>query len=126
MPIKFENEEKKPSLEEYLAILKGRTDQTVSSASKLPQDIPFHRSLDRKFRTDLDAASERVLRLTNKLLKLSNSLNKKKAAATQGRKSRRDEENEPTLNDEDDIMDRFHSIVVDVLDPLLEHAVRFV
>ncbi|PVF97620.1 hypothetical protein CPB86DRAFT_797921 [Serendipita vermifera] len=122
MPIKLGDDATKLSLEEYLANLKGLTDQTVSNASKLPQDIPFHRSLHRKFRTDLDTASERVLQLTNKLLKLSSTLNKKKATTSQGRKARRDDDNEPSLNDEDDIMDRFHSIVVDVLDPLLEHT----
>lgn len=111
------------SLNEYITLLKTQTDVVSSNSKKLPDDIPFHRSLDRKFRTELDATSARILRLTNKLLKLSDTLHKPNSKAAE--KSKRVEsDDDKTLEDEADVVDKFHSIVVDVVDPLLEHVVR--
>lgn len=113
----------KTSLEEYVTLIKTETDKTVKAGSDLPRDIAFHRTLDRKFRTELDATSARVLRLTNRLLKLAETLDLK--AKPGSNKAKHDEEKDKVaLVDEDDVVDKFHSVVVDVFDPLLEHVVR--
>jgi exosome complex exonuclease RRP6 len=110
------------ALDEYVALIKIQTDATSSKSKLLPEDIPFHRSLDRNFRTQLDLTSSRVLRLTNKLLQLAETLNSTDAKASGTRKTM-DRDEEQGLRDEADVVDRFHSIVVDIVDPLLEHVV---
>lgn len=105
-------------LENYLPILKNRIEQVTLAAHDLPRDIPFHRSLDRKFRKDIDTTSARVLSLTNRLLNLSQTFTASSAARVVQNKS-----DQVLLIDEDDVVDKFHSVVVDVLDPLLEHVV---
>lgn len=110
------------ALDEYVALIKIQTDVTSSKSKSLPEDILFHRSLDRKFRTELDLASSRVLRLTNKLLQLAETLYSTDAKAS-GTTKAIDRDEEQGLRDEADVADKFHSIVVDVVDPLLEHVV---
>jgi exosome complex exonuclease RRP6 len=110
------------ALDDYVALIKTQTDATSSKSKLLPEDIPFHRSLDRNFRTQLDLTSSRVLRLTNKLLQLAETLNSTDAKASGTRKTM-DRDEEQGLRDEADVVDRFHSIVVDIVDPLLEHVV---
>jgi len=109
------------SLDEYVTRLKTETDKSAKAAGELPQDIPFHRTLDRKFRAELDATSARVLRLTDRLLRLAETLDIQ-SRSVPGRN--RDGSDKVALVDEEDVMDRFHSVVVDVFDPLLEHVVR--
>jgi exosome complex exonuclease RRP6 len=111
------------ALDEYVTYLKTQTDKAVKTAAELPQDIPFHRTLDRKFRTELDATSARLLRLTNRLLKLAETLDVKSRPIS-GKPSHGDGD-KVALADEEDVVDKFHSVVVDVFDPLLEHVVRF-
>jgi exosome complex exonuclease RRP6 len=111
------------ALDEYATYLKLQTDEAVKAATELPQDIPFHRTLDRNFRTELDATSARVLRLTNRLLKLAETLDIKSRPVS-GKASHSEGSESVALVDEDDVVDKFHSIIVDVFDPLLEHVVR--
>lgn len=66
--------------------------------------------------------SSRVLRLTNKLLRLAETLHSTDAKASETRKTV-DRDEEHGLRDEADVVDKFHSIVVDVVDPLLERVV---
>ena len=110
------------SLEDYVSLLKTEIDKVVKVGSGLPRDIPFHRTLDRKFRTELDATSARLLRLTNRLLKLAETLDLKAKPAVSNKA--REAEDKVALVDEEDVVDKFHSVVVDVFDPLLEHVVR--
>jgi len=63
----------------------------------------------------LDAFSERVLNMTNKLLSLVSTVD-----ATRGRK----EKGKGKLEAQDDVIDNFHSLVVDSVDQLLEKTVR--
>ncbi|KIM28466.1 hypothetical protein M408DRAFT_308391 [Serendipita vermifera MAFF 305830] len=108
------------SLAEYVTLLKTQTDKTVNAAAGLPRDIAFHRTLDRKFKTELDATSARVLRLTNRLLQLAETLDPKSKPAAS--KVKHGVEDRVALVDEEDVVDKFHSVVVDVFDPLLERV----
>ncbi|KAF7354798.1 Exosome complex exonuclease RRP6 [Mycena sanguinolenta] len=83
------------------------------SAAGLPADIPFHRSMDPELAEDLDAFSSRVLSLTNNILSLV-------ATADPSQSSRR--KGKAKLQTQDDVMDDFHSLVVDVMDQLLERT----
>jgi exosome complex exonuclease RRP6 len=69
----------------------------------LPSDISYHKSMDHELATELDLFSTRLLRLTNKLI----GLNGKGKAR---------------LESKEDVLDNFHSIVVDAMDQLLEKA----
>lgn len=104
---------------DYLSALKTAVDSTSNSAQALPDDIAFHRSLDRKFRQNLDKTSERLLTLTNRLLRLSETF----TSGSTTRASLVKIHDKPVLEDEDDVVDNFHSVVVDVMDPLLEQVV---
>ncbi|KAJ7174298.1 hypothetical protein C8R46DRAFT_945281 [Mycena filopes] len=83
------------------------------TAAGLPVDIPFHRSIDPELAEDLDAFSSRVLTLTNNLLSLV-------ATADPSQSSRR--KGKAKLQTQDDIVDDFHSLIVDSMDQLLERT----
>ncbi|OAX40724.1 hypothetical protein K503DRAFT_736967 [Rhizopogon vinicolor AM-OR11-026] len=82
---------------------------TRLAATTLPQDIAFHRSIHISFAADLDALSTRVLRLTNKLVRLAGSVD----SGTVGR---------GTLEDQEDVLDGFKSLIVDPMDRLFERT----
>ena len=84
-------------------------------AATLPADLDFHRSLDKQFAGKLDACSEKVLSLTNKLLSFISTGEQSKSSKGKGKRR---------LEDEDDVVDKFNSIVVDAVDQLFERAVR--
>jgi PMC2NT (NUC016) domain len=77
----------------------------------LPSDVGFHRSMDHGFAQDLDAFSERVLLVTNKLLNLVATVDQSQGSRGKGKEK---------LASEDDVVDNFHSLVVDSMDQLLE------
>lgn len=83
-------------------------------AAALPPDITFHRSIDQDFAGVIDACSENVLKLTNKLLAFSLSSEVLGSVRSKGKQK---------LEDQDDVVDRFSSVVIEVLDGLLEGAV---
>lgn len=82
---------------------------TRLAATTLPQDIAFHRSIHVSFAEDIDALSTRVLRLTNKLVRLAGSVD----SGTVGR---------GTLEDQEDVLDGFKSLIVDPIDGLFERT----
>lgn len=84
------------------------------SAAGLPADIQFHRSIDPDLAEDLDAFSSRVLSLTNNILSL--------VATADPSSSRR--KGKAKLQTQDDVVDDFHSLVVDCMDQMLERTVR--
>ncbi|KAH7098986.1 ribonuclease H-like domain-containing protein [Auriculariales sp. MPI-PUGE-AT-0066] len=92
---------------EYQARLQNAVLQPTKLALGLPKDLQFHRTLDRQFGEELDACSTRVLSIANKLINL----------AAGGR-----ELDKKVLGGDDDAKDNFHSLVVDVMDRLLERA----
>lgn len=88
--------------------------KATRNAVALPTDIPFHRSMDSSFSQDLDAFSSRVLSLANNLLSLVAMADTTQSARAKGKAK---------LEDQDDVIDKFHSLVVDSMDQLLERTV---
>ena len=89
---------------------------TIRKAVSLPSDVAFHRSMDHSFAQDLDAFSERVLLGTNKLLNLVATVDQSQGNLGKGKRK---------LTSQDDVIDNFHSLVVDSMDQLLEKTVSF-
>ena len=89
---------------------------TIRKAVGLPSDVAFHRSMDHSFAQDLDAFSERVLLVTNKLLNLVATVDQSQGVQGKGKGK---------LASQDDVIDNFHSLVVDSMDLLLERTVSF-
>jgi len=89
---------------------------TTRKAVGLPSDVAFHRSMDHSFAQDLDAFSERVLLVTNKLLNLVATVDQSQGAREKGKGK---------LASQDDVVDNFHSLVVDSMDQLLEKTASF-
>lgn len=102
------------SFNDYNAQLQGSALKATRAAVSLPADIPFHRSIQPEFAQGLDQCSARVLSLTNKLLNLSTTVNTSTSVRGKGK---------GRLEAQDDVVDNFHSLVVDVMDQLLENAV---
>ncbi|KAH8114700.1 ribonuclease H-like domain-containing protein [Phellopilus nigrolimitatus] len=90
------------SFDEYNANIQGAALNTTKLAAALPTDVTFHRSVDNDFAQAIDSCSEKALRLTNRLLALSETRWK--------------------LEDQEDVVDSFQSTVVDALDQLYESA----
>ena len=91
---------------------------TIRKAVGLPSDVAFHRSMDHSFAQDLDTFSERVLLVTNKLLNLAASVDQSQGILGKGK-------GKGKLAGQDDVVDNFHSLVVDSMDQLLEKTVSF-
>jgi exosome complex exonuclease RRP6 len=89
---------------------------TIRKAVSLPSDVTFHRSMDHSFAQDLDTFSERVLLVTNKLLNLVATVDQSQSNLGKGKGK---------LASQDDVVDDFHSLVVDSMDQLLEKTVSF-
>ncbi|KAF8975376.1 hypothetical protein BDQ17DRAFT_1441539 [Cyathus striatus] len=98
------------NFEQVMAQLQSSVLKATRTSAGLPLDIVFHRSIDSAFANDVDKATSRVLGLTNKLLGLAGTVN---AGAGKGKKR---------LESEDDVLDRFQSIVVDVVDQMFERT----
>lgn len=90
---------------------------TTRGALAMPADVAFHRSLNASFARDLESVEGRVLGLTTKLLELAAA----GGSATINSKDTRRVGNK--LEDEEDVLDNFHSVVVDAMDQLLERTV---
>ncbi|OBZ71400.1 Exosome complex exonuclease rrp6 [Grifola frondosa] len=101
------------TFDDYNTQLQGAALKATRYAATLPFDIPFHRSIDRDFAREVDACSSQVLSLTNKLLALASTASPSQSARVKGK---------ARLQVEDDVVDNFHSLVVDTMDQLLERA----
>ncbi|PPQ68746.1 LOW QUALITY PROTEIN: hypothetical protein CVT25_012840 [Psilocybe cyanescens] len=99
------------SFDVYNARLQASALTATRKSAGLPTDIAFHRSMDRELAQDLDSFSQRVLNVTNKLLGLVST-----ADHTQGRKGK------AKLENQDDVVDNFHALIVDSMDQLLERT----
>ena len=100
--------------EAYNNELQSKALTATRLAAALPSDIGFHRSTDADFARALDVCSEKVLLIANELLLFA-------AASRNGVSSR--SKGKAKLTTQDDVVDGFQSLVVDVLDTLLERAV---
>ncbi|KAK7464754.1 exosome nuclease subunit [Stygiomarasmius scandens] len=97
------------SFDEFYSQLQTTALKATRNSMLLPSDVAFHRSMDGEFSRDLDGFSMRVLDVANRMLGLvggSESNGKGKARAK--------------LESEEDVVDNFHSLVVDSMDQLLE------
>ncbi|KIJ54917.1 hypothetical protein M422DRAFT_775114 [Sphaerobolus stellatus SS14] len=107
------------SFDAYQIELQSAAVSAVKRSVALPKDISYHRSLDRKFGKQIDDVSNRILALTSKLLDYAEAANDVEGApdrASSKNKGKR------KLETEEDVVDDFHSRVVDVLDQLLERT----
>lgn len=101
---------------DYYSSLQTLALTSVRNGLALPQDVAFHRSMNPGFAREIDNVEKRVLALTSKLLSLSAGSD----TTTEG--SRKGKER-ACLQDQDDLIDTFQSLVVDVVDQLLERTV---
>ncbi|KAJ3805248.1 hypothetical protein F5876DRAFT_91581 [Lentinula aff. lateritia] len=81
--------------------------RATRNSTLLPSDIHFHRTMDAEFSKDLDIFSSRILSVANQVLALMGTAD----ISTKGQSK---------LETEDDVVDNFHSIVVDTMDRLME------
>lgn len=109
------------SFDQFNSSLQGAALKATKHALSLPVDLPFYRSLDPELSKDLDAFSARVLSVTNSLLNLVTSAD---PSQNQQVASRRNSKENSKLENRDDVLDCFQSLVVDSVDQLLERAVR--
>jgi len=105
-------------MDTLIETLQSQALECFIAADDLPQDIAFHRSLDRQFRKDIEKTSVRLLKFTNRLIAYADTHLPTSAAKVIRRKSE-----VPELQDEEDLADKYHSIIVDAMDSLLEHVV---
>ncbi|KAF5360491.1 hypothetical protein D9756_004521 [Leucocoprinus leucothites] len=103
------------AFDEYNTKLQSSALKATRNAATLPADINFYRSLDTGVARDIDNISSRVLNMTNRLLELSSSIDQNTASKGKGKGKAR-------LEDKDDVVDDFHSLVVDVMDQLFERT----
>jgi len=103
------------SFNPYITRLQSAALGATRKSAGLPADIAFHRSMDQEFAESLDAFSDRVLAITNRLLNLVSAVDQTQASRGKGKAK---------LESQDDVVDNFHSLVVDSVDQLLEKTVR--
>lgn len=101
------------NFEEYILKLQASILSPTKHAFSLPTDIQFHKSIDRDFAEEIEACSTKVLSVTNRLLTLAAS-----SATNPGGKGKA-----RLIAGQDGVVDDFDSVVVDVMDQLLEKVV---
>ena len=99
--------------EDYNLKLQAAILSPTKHAFSLTPDIQFHKSIDRDFAEEIEACSTKVLSITNKLLTLAASSTTNIASGGKAR----------VIVDQDDVVDDLDSVVVDVMDQLLERVV---
>jgi exosome complex exonuclease RRP6 len=102
------------TFDDFNAQLQAKALKATRGALALPADVAFHRAMDSSFSRDLDGFSSGVLSLTNKLLGLVATADATHSTRMKGKAK---------LENQDDVVDNFHSLVVDSVDQLLERTV---
>ncbi|KAG6879832.1 hypothetical protein C0992_011115 [Termitomyces sp. T32_za158] len=92
--------------------IQGHALKATRNCLSLPNDVAFHRSMDPEFERDIDKFSSRVLSLANKVIALA------VAADTSSPQAK----GKAKLENQEDLLDNFHSLVVDSMDQLLERT----
>ncbi|KAF9068629.1 ribonuclease H-like domain-containing protein [Rhodocollybia butyracea] len=95
------------SFDEFSSQLQSSALKATRNSMLLPSDLHFHRTMDPEFSKDLDLFSSRILSVANKLLTLVGTA--ESSSKSKGK-----------LESEDDVVDNFHSVVVDVMDRMME------
>ena len=106
----------KPDFETFNNELQKKALNATRLAASLPSDVGFHRSTDVDFASALDTCSEKVLLITNQLLRFAEGNRGGASSRSKGKDK---------LTSQDDIVDGFQLLAVDVLDTLLERAVSY-
>ena len=101
------------SFDSYYSDVQNSILRATKLAVALPTDVSFHQTVDDSFAREIDCCSSRTLRLTNSLLELSRNNYSLNSPAKRKRK----------LEVQEDVVDSFGSLVVDVLDQLFERVV---
>ena len=101
------------NFEDYNLKLQTSILNPTKHAFALPTDIQFHKSIDRDLAEEIEACSTKVLSITNKLLTLATSSTMNLGGDGRAR----------LVINQDDVVDGFESVVVDIMDQLLERAV---
>jgi exosome complex exonuclease RRP6 len=99
----------------YYAQLQASALKATKHAAALPTDLAFHRSVDSDLASDLEACSNKVMSITNMLLNLASTVGSSSKSAKGKGKAR--------VQDEDDFIDRFGSLIVEPMDQMFERAV---
>ena len=102
-----------PNFEDYNLKLQASILYPTKHAYALPTDIQFHKSIDRDFAEEIEACSTKVLSITNRLLTLATSSTTNPGGKGKAR----------LIVDQDGVVDDFDSVVVDIMDQLLERVV---
>ncbi|EJC98038.1 uncharacterized protein FOMMEDRAFT_149467 [Fomitiporia mediterranea MF3/22] len=100
------------SFDSYNSELQSSVLQATKLAVGLPADVNFFRTVDNNFAQAIDSCSRKALALTNNLLELAEAHNST-SSRIKGKKK---------LGNQEDVVDGFGSLVVDVLDQLFERA----
>lgn len=108
------------SFDAYQVSLQSAAVAATKCCMRLPKDLSYHRSLDRKFGKRLDACSNRILSITSHLIEYAEAGNIAEGASNTGMGKGK---GKCRLESEEDVVDGFHSLVVDVMDQLLERTV---
>jgi PMC2NT (NUC016) domain len=101
----------------YYAQLQESALKATKHAAGLPADLAFHRSVDSDLASALGTCSNKVVTITNTLLSLASTVGTSKTSKGKGK---------ARVQDEDDFLDRFRTLIVEPMDQLLENAVRIV
>lgn len=104
------------SFDELNVDLQSAALNSTKLAAALPADISFHRSVDRDYARTIEACSEKALSLTNRLLCLVSDADPARSSRAKGKRK---------LEDQEDVVDKFHTVVIDVLDQLFERGVCY-
>lgn len=99
---------------DYSAGLQAVALKATKHSAGLPSDVAFYKSIDRDLANNLDTCSDKALSLLNRLLNLASTADSAKSA--KGKSKAR-------LEEQDDLVDRFESTIVESMDQLLERAV---
>lgn len=103
-----------PNFDAFNTEVQGAALKATKSSAALPTDITFHRSLDSNFAKAIDSCSERALKLTNRLLVLTEKVQAGRGSRFKGK---------ARLDDQDDVVDNFESVVIELVDQLFERVV---
>ena len=102
------------SFDAFIADIQGSALRATKLALGLPADIGFNRAVDDDFAREIDSCSVKALELTNHLLARSSAANQSFSSRVKGKRK---------LEEQEDVVDSFGSLVVDVLDQLFERVV---
>ncbi|EGN98143.1 hypothetical protein SERLA73DRAFT_91376 [Serpula lacrymans var. lacrymans S7.3] len=101
------------SFDDYNAKLQAAALKATKYALSLPSDLTFHQTMNSDLAEDLDSFSSRVLSMANDLLALVETTGSSNSTRAKGKMK---------LESQDDVVDNFHSLVVDSMDQLLERT----